>query len=250
MSNFNEALKQNKFILTATIDPPVSSDMQPALELGSSIKGKVDGLVVSDNRGAVARMSPMAFAPKLKEHSGMPVIMALSGRDKNRLALGADIMGAGALGLDGLLMVSGDAVALGDQKGAKAVHDLDSVMSLKLAVSLLNGDRPCLGSTVAVAAQPIEAQVMKLNKKLSAGAEFIITRPVKDPAQFQGLKDAMGSVECTLIAGLELIEAGDIAQLTETAKALKGMGAAGLHVFCEAEPQRLPELMDALGGLR
>ncbi len=250
MNSFIEALKQNKFILTATIDPPAGLDMTPALDLADSVKDKVDGFIISDNRGAKVRMSPMAFAPRLKEKTQTPVLMALSGRDKNRLALSSDIMGAAGLGLDGLLLVSGDAVALGDQKEAKAVHDLDSIMSLKLASKIIDGEALCLGATVAVAAEPIEAQVMKLNKKLSAGAQFVITRPVADPAQFQGLKQAMSQMECTVIAGLELAEGQDTGDVARIAEAVKGLGASGLHLFCEAEPQRLPEMIEALGGLR
>jgi methylenetetrahydrofolate reductase (NADPH) len=165
MSDFIKGIEQNKFIITATIDPPVLADFAPAMDVAKGLEGKVDGVLISDNRMAVARMSSLALAGKMKQDTGLAVISVLSCRDKNRLALSSDIMAAAAMGLDGMLMVSGDAVYLGDQRGAKGVHDLDSVMALGLAAKIMpEGCPTCLGATVAVAAEPIEAQAMKLNK--------------------------------------------------------------------------------------
>ena len=251
MNSFVQALEQGGFTLTATLDPPVGSDMAAVLELAAGLEGMLDAFLVSDNRMATARMTPAALALKLKAGSATPVLTALSCRDKNRLALTSEIMSAVALGLDGLLMVSGDAVMLGDQRGSKAVHDLDSVMALKLAAGLIPPEAsPCLGATVSVAAEPLEAQVMKLHKKLKSGARFIITRPVDEPAQFERLMQTLGRDGFRPIAGINLNPDEEVAAAVQRAEAVKGMGASGLHLTAHDQPERLAELVRAMGGLR
>lgn len=251
MNKFRQALADKKFTISATIDPPVGIDLGPALELAQSISGQVDALTISDNRGAVARMNPLPLAATLQNETGPSVIMALSCRDRNRLAVGSQIMAAAASGLTGLILVSGDAVTLGDQPGAKPVFDLDAVMALQLAKELLGDDASLvLGASVSASASPLEAQVMKLQKKLAAGAEFIITRPIAEPDQLEKLIGLMDAKAIRPIAQLELGPEFEAAQVVDRASALKKMGAAGLHLSWADQPQGLPELLTALGGLK
>ena len=139
MTSFAQALKDRGFVVTAELDPPRGVDLGPLMELAGRIAGQVDALVISDNQGANLRQSPWWAAHRLAETTPAEVILTLTCRDRNRLALAGDILAAAAAGVDNLLLVSGDFISLGDHPQAKPVYDLDSVQALMLAQGLAQG---------------------------------------------------------------------------------------------------------------
>jgi 5,10-methylenetetrahydrofolate reductase len=137
-STFGEKLNSNKFIITAEISPPKGVNTSAALEDAQILKGLVDALNITDNQRAVMRMSPLALG-KLLLNEGHEVIMQMTCRDRNRLAIQSDILGAAALGIQNICLMSGDYTTNGDHPGAKPVYDLDSVQLLSIAQKMKNG---------------------------------------------------------------------------------------------------------------
>ncbi|ADU96886.1 methylenetetrahydrofolate reductase [Thermovibrio ammonificans] len=184
--SFRQKLEAGKFVITAEVAPPRGTVF--SLEALEPLKGKVDAFNVTDCQRSMVRMSPLVAA-KLLLDAGFEPVLQLTCRDRNRIALQADLLGAWALGLENLCLMTGDFTTLGDQPDAKPVFDLDSVQLIELASSLnggklLNGkeiDHPTdffIGAVFNPFAGPERLQLFKLEKKVKAGARFIQTQPV------------------------------------------------------------------------
>lgn len=185
---FKEKLESGERIITVEISPPKGADADDILNLAESIRGKVDAVNVTDNQRAVMRLSTLAACSLLKNKGHEPV-MQVCCRDRNRIALQSDLLGAWAMGIRNVCVMTGDHPVLGDHPAAKAVFDLDSVQLLELIRQLGEGKdfmgNRLKGGTGFIAgavfnpyAEPRELQVMKLQKKIEAGAAFIQTQPV------------------------------------------------------------------------
>ena len=258
MSSLSQVMAEKDFVVTVEVDPPKGTDLGALLDLASAIGGRADALVVSDNAGAVARLDPVAAAVAIKAKTGGELIVTLTCRDRNRLALTSAMLAAASAGLENLLLVSGDYVTLGDHPQAKGVYDLDSVQALQLAQALAQGSdlsggqlsgAPSffLGAGVSPTAQPLAGQVMKLKKKLAAGARFIITMPLDEAGQFAKFKELADGAQCRLLAGLELGEGADTQAAGTLAGELKAAGATGLHLSAPGRPEALGDLLSACG---
>jgi len=182
------------FVITADVLPPKGANLSRALEEAALLRGRVDGLNVADNPSALMRMSPLGLAHLLLEQGIEPVLQMVC-RDRNRLSLQSELLGAAALGIRNLLILTGDHQSLGDHPGAKGVFDLDSVQLLQAAARLMAGEDMSgnklegapqffLGAVVNPAQEPPHLQIMKLEKKVEAGARFIQTQPVYEPERF------------------------------------------------------------------
>ena len=258
MTSFAQALKDRNWVVTAELDPPRGVDLGPLLDLAGRITGRVDALVLSDHQGANLRQSPWWAAHRLAETTPAEVILTLTCRDRNRLALAGDILAAAAAGVDNLLLVSGDFLSLGDHPQAKPVYDLDSVQALMLADGLrqghdLNGQalsgapELCLGAVLAPEARPLAPQAIKMRKKRAAGAEFFITRALSGPDALKTFLQEVGEPGAPLIAGVEAKDQAGVATATELAQAIKASGQArGLHLSA-GDPEALAALVDACG---
>ncbi len=152
----------------------------------------VDAINVTDIQAAAMRLGSMATCHLMKDLGAEPVMQMVT-RDRNRLALQSDLLSAWALGIENVLCLTGDHPILGDHRTAKPVYDLDSVQLLQVAKGLNEGHdmmgnelegKPdfCLGAVVSPGATPLELQILKLEKKVAAGAEFIQTQAVYDVA--------------------------------------------------------------------
>jgi methylenetetrahydrofolate reductase (NADPH) len=256
MSRFSQALKDNDFLVTVELEPPKGADLGLLQELAQEMSGRVDAVVLADNPRAEARMDPVMAAHKLLRHSGVEVILTLTCRDRNRLALTSQMLGAAAAGVDSLLIVSGDFVNLGDHPGAKPVYDLDSVQTLQLARQISQGqdmagndltDPPSfiLGAAISPQAEPFGAQLLKLRKKLQAGANFIMTMPLGDTEDYAKIKAEAG--EAKLIAGVAADDPASRDTAVADIKSLKGSGADGVHLSIPTAQEELPTLLNACG---
>jgi methylenetetrahydrofolate reductase (NADPH) len=136
--SLRDKLLSGKFIVTAEISPPKGTDTTAMLKDASLIKGIVDAINVTDNQRAVMRMSPAA-ACCILQIKGFETIMHLTCRDRNRIALQSELLGASALGINNILAMSGDYPTKGDHAGAEPVYDMDSVQLLGLIQKLNNG---------------------------------------------------------------------------------------------------------------
>lgn len=258
MSKFEQALADKGFVLTVELDPPRGVDLAPLLGLAGRLTGRVDALVVSDNRGATPRLSALAAGARLAAQ-GAEVILTLTCRDMNRLALTSQMLAAGAAGIGNLLLVSGDYVSLGDHPGAKPVYDLDSVQALGLAAGLVQGrdlagqeldpaPRFYLGAAVAAQAEPLPPQFIKLKKKARAGARFVITSPLSSLAQLEGFCRQAADLGVKVLAGLEVSDPGQRQEVAGLLREIRGSDlVAGAHLSMPAAQDDLPALLDACG---
>jgi len=187
-------IQSGKPLLLSEIQPPQGSDPAVVRELARRFAGKVHAVGVSDNRDRVS-MSAVAAASLLAAE-GVEPILHLVTRDRNRVALISEALGAQALGIRNLLCTSGSHQTLAPFRAAKNVYDLDPVQLLQTYRDLADdgalvggqgiaGAGPfCLGGTAAPYADPMEFQIMRLAKKVSAGAQFLITQPVFSVERF------------------------------------------------------------------
>ena len=177
------------------------------------IKGTVDAVCVTDNQRAVMRMSPIAACGALSKE-GFDTIMHLTCRDRNRISLQSDLLGASCLGIKNVLVMSGDYPTKGDHPGAKPVYDLDSVQLLDVISRLNNGfdlsgsmleGKPDFFAGAVSNIELAEAAFMKFEKKIKAGARFIITQAVFDAGKFSEFMDKIrgaGGEKTRVIAGI------------------------------------------------
>ncbi len=215
-----EILKSGKFVITTDFMPPKGTDMR-GVKLLRPLKGRVDGVNAADNQRAVMGLSSLAACCAIKEE-GLEPILQMVCRDRNRLALQSDLLGASALGIQNVLILTGDHQSLGDHAGAKGVFDLDSVQLLRVARELesgfdmsgnrLNGSpRFCLGGAVNPGATPLEPELMKMEKKVRAGAEFFQTQPVFDVGAFASFVEKTRYLKVPVLAGVFLIKSAKMA---------------------------------------
>lgn len=193
-TDLHRQIESGKSILIAEISPPRSADPAAVRAVAKRYAGKVHALGVSDNRDRVC-MSALVAA-SLVASEGVEPILYMVTRDRNRIALISDCLGAATLGIRNLLCTSGIHQTLGRYGFAKNVFDIDSIQLLRtvarLAVdgnivgekNLDAGGSFCLGGVAAPYADPVEMQVMRLAKKVNAGAHFLVTQPVFDLERF------------------------------------------------------------------
>lgn len=129
--NFQERMQQGRWTITSEVTPPKGIDVAELLGEVEHLKGRVDGLTVTDGKSSVMAMAPLALSHLLQER-GVEPILHVSCRDRNRLALQADLLGTAALGIRNLVVVTGDYASMGDHPQTKPVFDLDSVQLLKV----------------------------------------------------------------------------------------------------------------------
>jgi 5,10-methylenetetrahydrofolate reductase len=198
--NLARLLDEGRFVVTGELVPPRSADPGVVRRAARRLRGLVDAVNVTDNATARVGMSPLAAA-MLAAGEGLDPVLQLTCRDRNRLALTADLLGAHALGVRAVLCLSGDPMEVG-ATGAKPVFDLDAVGLARLAADLGQGRAP--GGTVIDPPAPFLVGVAeapgadpsggaRLAAKADAGATFAQTQPVYDVAQFAAWLDRVGA---------------------------------------------------------
>ncbi len=220
---FKEKLQAGKFVVTSEIGPPKGIETRVLLEDAELIRGRVDGINVTDLQSSVMRLGSLAVSSLLKQ-KGFEPIFQLTCRDRNRLALQSDLLSAAALGIENVLILTGDYTTLGDHPEAKPVFDLDSVQLLQVAKKLqqgfdmkgnkLDGLAPkfCLGAVVNPGADPLEPQILKMEKKIDAGAEFFQTQAVYDPKIFENFLSKAKHLKIPILAGIVLLKSAGMAK--------------------------------------
>jgi methylenetetrahydrofolate reductase (NADPH) len=195
-SNVERVLKSGSFAVTGECGPPRGADVEVIRKKGAHLKGYVDGVNVTDNQTSVVRMSSFASSLVLKE-MGFDPIMQMVCRDRNRIAIQSDVLGAAALGINNLLCLSGDHQKFGDHPTAKNVYDIDSMQLIQTLKRLrdegkfLGGEevkgRPdmFIGCAENPFADPFEIRAMRLAKKVAAGAQFVQTQCIFNVEKFE-----------------------------------------------------------------
>jgi 5,10-methylenetetrahydrofolate reductase len=220
---FKEKLQAGKFLVTSEVGPPKGIETKVILEDAELVRGRVDAINVTDLQSSVMRLGSLAVCSLLKQ-KGFEPIFQVTCRDRNRLALQSDILSAAALGIENLLLLTGDHTTLGDHPDAKPVFDLDSVQLLGVVRKLqegldmkgnkLEGSAPkfCVGAVVNPGADPIEPQIIKMEKKIQAGAEFFQTQAVYDIKTFENFLSKIKHLKTTILAGIVLLKSAGMAR--------------------------------------
>jgi len=207
-SNLERVLEAGHFALTAELGPPMSCDAGVVREKAGILKGMADAVNITDNQTAVVRLSSIAAAAIVLEE-GVEPVMQMTTRDRNRIAIQADILGAAALGIKNCLCIAGDHQSFGaagrlkGHPGAKNVYDIDSMQLLWVLKRMRDeglqagGDsvgvppRLFLGAAWTPMGDPVKFRVIRLQKKAAAGADFIQTQGIYDIDQFAGIMKAV-----------------------------------------------------------
>ncbi len=193
MSQLKIQLESGQFVLTSEIAPPKGPDLSDFLKKAALVKGRVVAINVTDNQMSMMRLSSLVASHAL-QREGIEPIFQITCRDRNRLALQSDLLGAASLGIENLLPLTGDPVANGDQKESKAVFDLISTKLMNLVKKLNEGlaynDKPLNAKTnffVGGAVDPknfgTDAFRFKFEEKVKQGARFFQSQPVYDLAK-------------------------------------------------------------------
>ncbi len=194
-TNLEKVLESGAFAVTAEIGPPKGTAARVVQRKGETLKPYVDAVNVTNNQTAIVRMCSLASCVILKQ-LGLDPVMQIVCRDRNRIAIQSDILGAVALGIGNILCLSGDHQKLGNQPDAKGVFDLDSIQLIQVVKKLrdekklicgeeISGEAPLfIGAAENPYADPFEYRVVRLLKKVKAGADFIQTQAIYDVSKF------------------------------------------------------------------
>jgi len=219
---FKEVLSSGKFIITSEIGPPKGTNLENTLHHIDLLKDRVDALNATDNQSSVMRYPSLGLCLLIKERGGEPILQ-MTCRDRNRMALEADLLFAYSREIRNVLCLTGDSIAIGDHKGAKQVFDLDSVQLLRtirqmesgkdLGGNDLDGDfNLCAGAIVTPEAHPIEPQLLKFKKKVAAGAEFFQTQAVYDIDNLKHFMEGARQYNTKILAGIVLLTSARVAK--------------------------------------
>jgi 5,10-methylenetetrahydrofolate reductase len=219
---FKEVLNSGKFVVTSEVAPPKGTNLEKLAHHIELLKDKVDAMNVTDHQSSVMRYPSLGGCLLVKELGG-EVILQMTCRDRNRLALQADLLFAASRGIRNVLCLTGDSIILGDHKEAKSVFDLDSSQLLETIRILESGkdlggndlDGPvsfCAGAIVTPEADPIEPQLIKFEKKIDAGAEFIQTQAVYDLDKFKEFMRYARQFDVKILAGIILLTSAPMAR--------------------------------------
>ncbi|OGP85192.1 MAG: 5,10-methylenetetrahydrofolate reductase [Deltaproteobacteria bacterium RBG_16_54_11] len=296
-SRLKNVLQGGHFAVTAECGPPKGADPKAIQKKGKMLKAFVDSVNVTDNQTGVVRLSSLAACALLLKDGLDPVLQMVT-RDRNRIALQSDILGASALGIRNILCLSGDHQSFGNQPQAKGVFDIDSMQLIQLVRQMrdkgviLGGERltepPHLfvGAVENPFADPFSYRVLRLEKKVAAGAEFIQTQCVYNIVRFKEWMEQAGDCgipeKVYILGGVTPLKSTRMAEYmskqvagmdvpdeiikrmksvpadkqreegiriaVETIQALKGMkGIHGVHIMAIEWEDVVPQLVEEAG---
>jgi methylenetetrahydrofolate reductase (NADPH) len=246
-SRLKKALDSGDFVVTSEVAPPKGINLDTLVHHIDLLKDMVHGLNVTDHQSSVMRYPSLGGCLLIQEHGG-EAILQMTCRDRNRMALEADLLFAASRGVQNVLCLTGDAVPVGDHKEAAGVFDLDSLQLLHAIRTLESGQdlggnelegtvEFCAGAIVTPEAQPLEPQLIKFEKKVDAGAEFFQTQAIYDLDNFATFMEFARQYPVKILAGIVLLSSARMAQYMTN-------NVPGIFV-----PQHLiDELADAVAG--
>lgn len=224
LTSFRTAVKAGEFLITAEVAPPKGSDPSHTIAMAQTLKGRVHAVNITDGSRAVLRMCPLVVSVILLQQ-GIEPICQVACRDRNRIGLQADLMGAHALGIRNVLALTGDPVKAGDHVDAKSVFDLESVRLLKLIDKMNQGfdcnDQPLTdGATDLFVGAAIDPQSRswsglqsRFDRKLEAGAQFFQSQLITDFERLEKFMDQIASgCNKPVLAGIFLLKSAKNAQ--------------------------------------
>jgi methylenetetrahydrofolate reductase (NADPH) len=231
--------EKGEFVVTGEVGPIKGAihrdkSIEPSCAIEAlQLHQHVHAVNVTDNQSAVMRLGSLAASVRLKEN-GIEPVYQLTCRDRNRLALQSDLLTAYSLGIDNVLLLTGDHIQLGDHKEAKPVFDLDSVQLIDMAKGLkrgydISGARienyldMAFGAVVNPNSDPLDLQIMKMKKKIDAGAQFFQTQAVYDVTVFEKFIKKVEKFNCPIQVGIVILKSPQMARFMNK-------NVSGVHV--------------------
>jgi methylenetetrahydrofolate reductase (NADPH) len=224
MNHFRQAATDGEFLITAEVAPPKGGNVAHMLQMANALKGRVHAVNITDGSRAVMRMSPLAAAVILQQQ-GIEPICQFACRDRNRIGLQGDLLGAHALGIHNILALTGDPIAAGDYPKSKAVFDLESVRLLKLINNLNNGldgnEKPLPdgavdlfpGAAVDPQSKSWSGLQSRFERKIAAGAQFFQSQLISDfDTLDRFMNQIAGSYKKPILAGIFLLKSAKNAE--------------------------------------
>jgi methylenetetrahydrofolate reductase (NADPH) len=221
-SLFEEKLYSGEFLVTTEVGPPKGVDVSEMIHHIDVLKDKVDAINVTDHQSSVMRFPSLGGCLLVKELGGEPILQ-MTCRDRNRLALQADLLLAYSRGIVNVLCLTGDSIDVGDHREAKPVFDSDSVQLLKMIRTMESGKdvggndlkgvpKFCLGASVHPEADFIEPQLIKFDKKVAAGAQFFQTQGIFDLASLRRFMQYASQFNIKILAGIIVLASARMAK--------------------------------------
>lgn len=220
-SKLEKVLAAGHLAVTSECGPPRGCLPDKVREKGKYLEGVVDAVNVTDNQTAMVRMSSLAASVILRQEGLNPLLQVVS-RDRNRLAMQADIIGAYSLGINTMLCLSGDHTKFGDHPMAANVHDIDSIQMIQMVkqmrdeglfqggAEIKSPPKMFIGAAANPFADPFELRVLRLAKKVAAGADFIQTQCIFNVDKFEKWMEGVRSMglhkKCYILAGVTPIK--------------------------------------------
>ncbi len=219
---FQDKLKAGKFVVTSEIGPPKGIHIEEMMKDAGMLRGRVDAINVTDLQSSVLRLGSLAVCHLLQE-KGLEPILQMTCRDRNRLALQADLLSAAVLGIKNVLALTGDYASLGDHPQAKPVFDVDSVNLIRIVKKMEAGTdmvgNPLsgapnffVGAVVNPGGNPVEAQIIKMRTKIEAGASFFQTQAIYDVGGFEKFMKKVAPFGVPVLAGIILLKSAGMAR--------------------------------------
>jgi methylenetetrahydrofolate reductase (NADPH) len=221
-SLFEEKLYSGEFLVTTEVGPPKGVDVSEMIHNIDVLKDKVDAINVTDHQSSVMRFPSLGGCLLVKELGGEPILQVTC-RDRNRLALQADLLLAYSRGIVNVLCLTGDSIDVGDHREAKPVFDSDSVQLLKMIRTMESGKdiggndlkgvpKFCLGASVHPEADLVEPQLIKFDKKVAAGAQFFQTQGIFDVASLVRFMQYASQFDTKILAGIIVLASARMAK--------------------------------------
>ncbi len=289
--SLQSVLALGKFVITAEVGPLKGTDTTEIIEVAELLRGRVDAANVTDQQSSVMRLGSLATSHLLKE-KGLDPVFQMTCRDRNRIALQSDLLSAWVLGIENVLALTGDVPSLGDHPQAKPVYDLDSVQLLWV-ISRLNEGYDMVGNELkgkpsffpgavvnpgADTEAALELQLIKMERKISAGARFFQTQAIYDADSFAKFMKRVEGFKVPVLAGVIPLKSVGMARFmnknvagvfvpeglikkmaeaenkTETGiqitadliKELKDI-CQGIHIMAIGWEKKVPQILDAAG---
>jgi len=219
-----DKIRSGKFIVLGEFEPPKGSDFSSLHENAMLSKGRIDAIIIPEMANAVLKASSLGGCAFLQKE-GIETVLQVSCRDRNRLALQADILAAGALGITNIMAVSGEEIKNGDHPQARTVNDLDLTELLDAVQRLQSGKdmagielrgvpQFCIGSTIdsAVSGGLLDIELENLKKRVDLGVEYVITNPIFDLRRFQQFMKRVDTNSVKVIPRVVLLKSAGMAR--------------------------------------